>query len=236
MRTTSISLIREHTEAIRPPRALWVPFELGRPLGPPGDPAFQMDVLRSALALLDEPSTPVLRDYPHDAPRTDDGGVWACPLPAPVFPPAATQSELRQEQLLAELRSLRPWYAEAASVSGRTAFGVSGLAASAVDDAARALCAVAANEMPTAPDGATSPMPMLIRLLADDLKAFYFEAAAAQPGSRRPSAQELNHWLFHETVLGGVLYDVRDSLLRDDDPRVQLAGRFLVPAAFSHRA
>ncbi len=33
--TTGISLVREHTEVVRPPRALWVTFELGRPLGRP---------------------------------------------------------------------------------------------------------------------------------------------------------------------------------------------------------
>ena len=48
--TASISLIRLHTEKIRPPRALWVPFELGRPLGVPDDPAFQTRVLRALLA------------------------------------------------------------------------------------------------------------------------------------------------------------------------------------------
>ena len=37
--TTQISLIRLHTEITKPPRALWVSFELGRPLGVPGDPA-----------------------------------------------------------------------------------------------------------------------------------------------------------------------------------------------------
>jgi len=35
-----VSLIREQTAAIRPPRALWVPFMLGRPFGVPNDPAF----------------------------------------------------------------------------------------------------------------------------------------------------------------------------------------------------
>lgn len=66
--TTQISLIREHTESIRPPRALWVPFELGRPLGRPGDAGFQLDVLRAALILLESPTGPVLRDYPGEAP------------------------------------------------------------------------------------------------------------------------------------------------------------------------
>ena len=43
--TTGISLIRINTEKVAPPRALWVPFELGRPLGAPSDPAFQRRVL-----------------------------------------------------------------------------------------------------------------------------------------------------------------------------------------------
>ena len=31
--TTGISLVRENTASMRPPRALWVSFPLGRPLG-----------------------------------------------------------------------------------------------------------------------------------------------------------------------------------------------------------
>ena len=34
--TVAISLIRPQTENTKPPRALWVPFELGRSFGPPG--------------------------------------------------------------------------------------------------------------------------------------------------------------------------------------------------------
>ena len=48
--TTAIALVRHHAERIRPPRALWVPFELGRPLGAPDEPDFQKRVLRAALA------------------------------------------------------------------------------------------------------------------------------------------------------------------------------------------
>ena len=66
--TTHISLIREHTERIKPPRALWVPFELGRPLGVPGDAAWQTRVLRAVLELLEASSAPVLVDFPDEAP------------------------------------------------------------------------------------------------------------------------------------------------------------------------
>src|SRR2546423_3043307 len=61
--TVGISLIREHTEKLKPPRALWVPFPFGLPLGHPGDVAEQRAVLDAALTLLDEPETPVLRDF-----------------------------------------------------------------------------------------------------------------------------------------------------------------------------
>lgn len=69
--TTQISLIREHTEIIRPPRALWVPFELGRPLGSVKDSAFQTRVLKRALNLLELSSGPVLEDFPDEAPDSN---------------------------------------------------------------------------------------------------------------------------------------------------------------------
>jgi hypothetical protein len=79
--TTQISLVREHTAKITPPRALWVPFELGRPLGVPGDAAFQTRVLRAALQLLEAASGPVLVDFPDDAPAVADAPT---PLVCPV--------------------------------------------------------------------------------------------------------------------------------------------------------
>ena len=45
--TTSISLVREHTEKIKPPRALFVPFPFGHALGRPNDAALQHRVLRA---------------------------------------------------------------------------------------------------------------------------------------------------------------------------------------------
>ena len=55
--TTQISLIRKHTEIIKPPRALWVSFELGRPFGKPNDSDFQSRVLSAALDLLRDKQT-----------------------------------------------------------------------------------------------------------------------------------------------------------------------------------
>ena len=49
--TVCISLVREQTEKVNPPRALWVPFPLGRPVGVPGDADFQKAVMRAAFAM-----------------------------------------------------------------------------------------------------------------------------------------------------------------------------------------
>ena len=64
--TTSISLVREHTEKVKPPRALFVPFPFGHPLGEANDSELQTRVMRAALALLDRDAGPVLDEYPED--------------------------------------------------------------------------------------------------------------------------------------------------------------------------
>jgi hypothetical protein len=62
--TTSVTMLREITEKVRPPRALVVPFPLGYPLGRPNDAALQTKILRAALALLIHPGpAPVLEEF-----------------------------------------------------------------------------------------------------------------------------------------------------------------------------
>lgn len=63
--TVAINLLRVAAERVRPPRALFVPFRHGYPLGRPHDPELQHRVLDQALRLVeDETSTPpVLVDY-----------------------------------------------------------------------------------------------------------------------------------------------------------------------------
>ena len=70
--TVAISLIRPQTENTKLPRALWVPFELGRPrLGLPGDAAFQeARVILATLTMLERDHGPVIiEDFPDDDPR-----------------------------------------------------------------------------------------------------------------------------------------------------------------------
>lgn len=61
--TVSISLLREVTDVIRPPRALFVPFRLGFPLGEANNPALQHRVIAEALSLLKRTDTPVVEEF-----------------------------------------------------------------------------------------------------------------------------------------------------------------------------
>ncbi len=65
--TVSISLVKEFTRVVRPPRALWVPFPFGRPLGAPNNAAVQRRVILAALDLLQRQrgadGEPVLEDF-----------------------------------------------------------------------------------------------------------------------------------------------------------------------------
>ena len=63
--TVAIQLLREVAERVRPPRALFVPYPHGYPLGSPGDPDGQRSVIECALRLLEDPLLvpPVLVDF-----------------------------------------------------------------------------------------------------------------------------------------------------------------------------
>lgn len=62
--TVTQVFLKEVAEKVRPPRALWVPFDHGYPLGAPNDEQLQLDVLRQTFALLQRPAPPpVLVDY-----------------------------------------------------------------------------------------------------------------------------------------------------------------------------
>ena len=72
-------------------------------------------------------------------------------------------------------------------------------------------------------------MPLLVRHLADDLRTFYHEAIAAQPGSVAPNHDALNDWIFGGTALGDTLLAVADRLTAADNPMANLVRGLLIP-------
>ena len=225
--TTQVSLIREHTETIHPPRALWVPFELGRPLGAPEDPGLQRRVLLAALNLLEAPEGPVLLDFPEEnAESVNKGckelGVWACPV---SFTPALKE-ETDLEKLISnfkrEVATLRPWYDLWLEKSGR-----SSVVNFEPDSASGLLGGYALGDLPEIP-GMDLPLAVALRLAAHDLKAFYFEAAISRPGADLPESTEFNRWFWNETAAGRVLKAVKERCLKEKDKTLRMTGAMLL--------
>jgi D-proline reductase (dithiol) PrdB len=59
--TASVTLLREITERVDPPRALFVELPFGHPLGAPNDAAVQRLIIMAMLALLNERVPPAVR-------------------------------------------------------------------------------------------------------------------------------------------------------------------------------
>jgi hypothetical protein len=223
--TTQISLIRIHSERTVPPRALWVPFELGRPLGVPNDPAFQKQVMKAAFALLDAENGPILTDYPEDVPEQatalDEDAMMGmvCPIDLPKPPDASAPTSEIGIALMKEIASLAPWYDLAVRTRGRTTVGPSGLS---IDAAAKYLAAFL-DDRNAAPPRDDMPAARVLKLAYEDLKAYYGESITAQAGFN--TSKRVEDWLFNETVLGKALWRLRAICRDSDDEYHQYLGR-----------
>jgi hypothetical protein len=218
--------VREHTAAISPPRALWVPFILGRPFGVPGDSAFQRRVLLAALRLFAAPAGPVLADYPEEAPRpaAEEIQGMACPV---SFQRNVDAIDLGA-QLAREIEELAPWHDLAVKRRART---TTGLSAMTMDDAAQFVTAYL-NSSP-APNFDGMNAGETLKIVCDDIRAYYYEAAAAQPGN--PDAGAVLHWFWRDTVAGRAFLALQKICLASNDQSLQvLGGNSLVPRAIMH--
>ena len=223
--TVAISLIRPQTENTKPPRALWVPFELGRPFGPPSDAAFQKRVILAALGMLERDNGPVIiEDFPDDDPRWQPDPGWRPPtIPAK---PTAGAAETLAARLEVEIPQLRDAHQRWVAQYGRTAVGLCGLS---ISECGRYVADWLCGKAPPSPREAFSA-PLMLRFAVDDVKAYYLEAAAA--GAGRPSSRQLGDWLWNETAAGAAIHALREACLASEDDRLKLiAGNFMVPAA-----
>ena len=244
--TTQISLIRPQTENTKPPRALWVPFELGRPMGAPNDPVFQTQVLRAALALLERPDAdgPVLiEDFPTDAPAdaaaAEDGEGWFCPISLPPLPQDMAAGGGFKAAMEAEIGGLSTWYDIALRERGGTTVGLSGMAICDITDF---ICAFLDGEVPDNPRNDIS-LGECLKFAVEDLKAYYREAASAQPRTQTAAntGKQMNDWFYGETAAGKALYalaPIARALAKqlDDGFFKIFANLLLIPASQKFRA
>jgi hypothetical protein len=224
--SVAIALIRPQAEHTRPPRALWVPFELGRPVGPPTEPEFQKRVILAALGMLVGSGGPVLlHDFPDDDPREVPDPHWQPPLRPALRAGGAGEGEAAApaDALLAELRDLAPSYAWSCTARGRSTVGLSGLPPAAFGDY---VAAWLRGSEPESPIADMSPA-LALRFAIDDLKAYALEAAICRG---RPSSRQLGDWFWQESACGAAIRALRERFLAGDDERRKAVAAFFVPA------
>ncbi len=224
--TAQISLIREQTAAIKPSRALWVPFMLGRPFGAPNTPEFQRKVLAQLLSLFEKPAGPVLEDFPDDAPDSSAAeSGFACPV---SFAPAGAAAGGLAEALRNEVAQLAPWYDLACKRRGRTTVGVFG---AGVDEALSHLLTYL-GDAPNPPKVDGMSAGLAVKRACDDIKAYYFEATAAQPGNL--AAKAIDQWFWSDTAAAQAFLAVREFCKRSGDEslkplvKLSLIPRFVI--------
>ena len=208
--TGGISLIREHTEKVKPPRALWVPFPFGLPLGHPENAAEQRCVLDAVLALIDEPDVPVLHDFDGElAPGETGTSIQA----------AAVEAAPVELDLADEVTTMRRYWEQWIDRSGRTAVGVSNVPPVKFRGVVRFLEAFVKGEHRALPEQGETPLPLFIRYCADDLRVLYLEARLVM----RPdeSQSDTQRWFWGETTLGSFLRTLRDVMTDSDDDQMR---------------
>lgn len=256
----SISLFRPFAEKVQPPRALWVPFPFGRPLGAPNNKAIQRKVILRALDLLSHKSGPVLEDLelseseqPLDAKNQKIG--QKCGPKGCNFDDALSSEGLSESREIAaykgdfkevceEITSLSKLHEKYMQEYGeRTQIGYSGVTVATIDRAAELIHRFAQGESIDVPPGVNVPASasdatrtnVFIRLCADDLKAYYLESRLAERQSNGENSTEHNDWLWYETKMGGLIVAARDRVIqttdRTTDPNWMVA-RAMVPRGY----
>ena len=199
--TVALISVRGVAEQLPPPRGLYGEFPLGRPLGKPGDSAFQHDVLRRAFALLDAPAGPVLEDHPEAI--ASDTQPLACPMPPRYDPnlPAAVD----------EARGLRHAYDRTLARRGVTSIGRV-LTADQVPDALAVLATVA--------DGADWKVAGFVGdpvQTCHDIRTYYEEAAVSLVDVS-PEAGQGEAWFYEQTAAGRTMLAARVQMREQGAP------------------
>ena len=191
-------------EKMRTPRALYVDFPLGWPVGQPLDADFQHRVLQAALALLARPGGPVLEDFPERI-ESQPGEPLSCPMPArfnPDLHPAVDEAQ-----------ALRNAYDRAVKKNGRTSVGRV-ITADQIPEALEKFVRIAEGE-PWDQQGLG-----LIMMVVHDIRAYY-EELAFEIADGPIAAYGAERWFFDETEAGKVLISARRSMRQAGAPHAQ---------------
>ena len=189
MATIVLGSIREQLVNTAPPRGLFCDFPLGRPLGKPGDAAFQHRVLAHGFSLL-ERSRPTLEDFPERV--TDEGSeVLVCALPPRHDPDAHPAVD--------EARGLRAAYDRAVAEHGERGAATRTLSPDAIPQALEAFIRISQGT-----PWKEARIPGIPARVAQDIRGYY-ETAALAIVDHTPAAWASARWYRDATKAGEVI-------------------------------
>lgn len=206
MSTVSISLVREHTVKVKPPRAVWVPFPFGMSIGHRNDLTEQRAVLDLAFSTLEAEMGPVLVDF-----AAADRRERAAPL------------QSSDVEIEAQARSIDFSSEVEATLAGWNAHpGLSGIAPAQFGELARFLAGYAAGAaFDYAGRPAGVPLPQFIRYGVEDVRVMYMETRMRTYPEE--ASDDRQRWLLASTAFGVLLRTLRDRMGASDDPKVKAA-------------
>ena len=209
--TVLVGFVREHMQVVKPPRALWLNFPMGRPMGKPNDPIYQMKVIRAAFSLLEKSSGPVLEDFPDVIPVVNGRMGYALPEELVVAKDDIGDTDQLVADIAAEMEALRTPYEAAVAARGRTTVGASELQ---IKDFIPYIAEFVKGNKPKSPRKGLSPVPLL-KLVVEDLAAYYTEARTYRDNI--DDIELLGKWFWEETKSGQLLLWLEAVSLESDD-------------------
>ncbi len=169
-------------------------------------------------------------DYGEDAPPSEGPTILACSVSFPQLADNGSDVDMLRTNFMVEISHMQPWYDLALTKRTRTTVGVAGMEPHALGEF---IGGFLEGNIPSSPREDLAPAAVL-KLAVEDQKAFYFEAASAQPGQEKADSQTLAEWFWRETVAGKVFVALREAHIDTQDGMIQrVVGRLLVPRVYN---
>ena len=209
--TVLVGFVREHIEAIKPPRALWLNFPMGRPFGKPNDPEYQIKVIRAAFSLFNVASGPVLHDFPEVIPVKNGRMGYALPVELVMKKSQIGDIDIMLQEVKKEIDNMKSDYNKALANRGRTTVGASQMK---INEFADYIATFVKGNIPQSPRKGLGSVPQL-KLVVEDLQAYYTETITYRDNI--DDFEILGTWFWEKTKAGKMILALEAVSLESDN-------------------
>jgi len=209
--TVLVGFVKEHIQAIKPPRALWLDFPMGRPLGKPNDIEFQKKIIRTAFKMFNEKSGPVLREFPDVIPVKNGRMGYALPVELVIDKNNIGNIDLLVQEVKTEIESLNKDYTRAVTFRKRTTLGASEMK---ISDYVNYISLFIKGDIPNSPRKGIGPVPLL-KLVVEDLQAYYTETITFR--DKIDDFEKIGTWFWEKTKAGKLILCLEAVSLKSEN-------------------